>query len=269
MNTITVVSLLSDNHEPFYRGVTGYLARRAGLPVHFVVGVEWQEREQMLRDGRAQAGFVCGQLYAHAADWLALLAAPVMRDRRYNGRPVYFSDIVVRQESRFRSFAELRGARWAYNEPESWSGCHILEAYLAAQGETADFCGSVVASGAHLRSLAMILDGTIDAAAIDSTVLDLELAQQPELAKKLRSVASLGPTAHPPAVIRRDMSRAIVSRLQAALLAMHEDSAATDIFATAQYARFAAVRDQDYDDIRHKTRIAEQAPLTPLKVRYR
>jgi phosphonate transport system substrate-binding protein len=113
----------------------------------------------------------------------------------------------------------------------------------------------------------MILDGTIDAAAIDSTVLELELARQPDLAGQLRSVASLGPTAHPPAVIRRDMPPAIASRLQAALLAMHEDSAAADIFATAQYARFAAVRDQDYDEIRHKTRIAEQAPLIPPNAR--
>jgi phosphonate transport system substrate-binding protein len=140
-----------------------------------------------------------------------------------------------------------------------------LEAYLAAQGETAEFCGSVVASGAHLRSLAMILDGTIDAAAIDSTVLETELARRPELAGQIRSVASVGPTAHPPAVIRRDMPPALAQRLRAALLRMHEDDATADLFAAGQYVRFAAVRDEDYDDIRYKTRLAEQARL-PISI---
>jgi phosphonate transport system substrate-binding protein len=261
MNTITIVSLLSDNHQPFYAGVADHLARRTGVPTRFITDVPWQAREHMLRDGRAQVGFLCGQVYAYETAWLALLAAPVMRDRRYNGRPVYFSDIVVRRESPFHSFAELRGARWAYNEPGSWSGCRVLEAYLAEQGETAAFCGSVVESGAHLRSLAMIVDGTIDAAAIDSTVLDLELARRPELAEQIRSVASLGPTTHPPAVVRRDTPAAVVSQLRAALLHMHEDGATAKIFAAGRFARFAVVRDEEYDSIRRKTRLAEQARL--------
>ncbi|HEX5689411.1 MAG TPA: PhnD/SsuA/transferrin family substrate-binding protein [Roseiflexaceae bacterium] len=261
MNTITVVSLMSDNHEPFYRGVAEHLARRTGLPIQFAADAPWQERERMLRDGRAQMGFVCGQVYAHESAWLELLAAPVMRDPRYNGLPVYFSDIVVRRGSRFRSFADLRGARWAYNEPGSWSGCRVLEAHLAAQGETAAFCGSVVESGAHLRSLALILDGAIDAAAIDSTVLSFELAREPELHSRIRCVASLGPTAHPPAVIRRDVPVGTTHQLRAALLDMHGDRAAATIF-DGQYTRFAAVQDADYQAIRQKSRLAERARLT-------
>jgi phosphonate transport system substrate-binding protein len=261
MNTITIISLLSDNHEPFYHGVAEYLARRTRLPIHFANQPPWQEREQMLRDGRAQMGFVCGQFYVDNAERLKLLAAPVMRDRRYNGLPVYFSDIVVRRESRFRSFADLRGATWAYNEPASWSGCRVLEAYLAEHGETAAFCGSLVASGAHLRSLALIIDGAIDTAAIDSTVLDLELFRRPHLAEQIRSVASLGPTMHPPVVVRRDLPAHVAEQLRDALLAMHEANATADILAAGHYARFAAVHDTDYDDIRSKTRLAERARL--------
>jgi phosphonate transport system substrate-binding protein len=137
----------------------------------------------------------------------------------------------------------------------------VLEAHLAAQGETAAFCGSVVASGTHLRSLAMILDGTIDAAAIDSTVLEMEIARRPGLAGQIRSVASLGPTAHPPAVIRRDTPAAVVWQLRTTLLQMHNDGSTANIFAAGRFARFAAVRDHEYDLIRHKTRLAAQARL--------
>jgi hypothetical protein len=82
MDTITIVSLLSDNHQPFYCGVADYLAWRTGIPTRFVGNVSWQVREQMLRDGCAQVGFVCGQVYAHETKWLSLLAAPVLRYRR-------------------------------------------------------------------------------------------------------------------------------------------------------------------------------------------
>jgi ABC-type phosphate/phosphonate transport system substrate-binding protein len=55
-----------------------------------------------------------------------LLAAPVMAGTRYAGRPVYFSDIVVHRDSAARSFADLRGARWAYNEHRESAGRVLL-----------------------------------------------------------------------------------------------------------------------------------------------
>src|SRR5262245_36779470 len=110
MEEITIVSLMSDNHQAFHQGVAEYLGRRARVRTAFVTDVAWQERERMLDQGRAQVGFICGLPYIHKAERLELLAAPVMRAPRYGGRPVYFSDVVVRGDSRFRSFADLRGA---------------------------------------------------------------------------------------------------------------------------------------------------------------
>ena len=40
-------------------------------------------------------------------------AAPVLVGERYGGTPIYFSDVVVRNDHPARSFAELRGASWA------------------------------------------------------------------------------------------------------------------------------------------------------------
>jgi phosphonate transport system substrate-binding protein len=258
MDILTVVSLMSDNHLPFYQEIAEYLGRRSGIPTMFVIDRPWKERERMLDRGQAQVGFICGLPYAQRADWLDLLAAPVMRGERYGDRPVYFSDIVVRHDSPFNSFIDLRGARWAYNEPDSWSGCVALRAHIAARGETRSYCGSIIESGAHLRSLEMIVGGAIDAAAIDSTVLETALARRPELAEQLRIVDSIGPNTFPPAVIRRELPDAIKRQLRDALLQMHEDHEGAAVLATGMAARFVAIRDADYDDIRRKADLAEQ-----------
>ena len=48
--------------------------------------------------------------------------------------------------------------------------------HLLALGETQGYFSRVVASGAHQRSIQMVLDGAIDASGIDSTVLETETA---------------------------------------------------------------------------------------------
>jgi phosphonate transport system substrate-binding protein len=258
MDTLTVVSLMADNARDFHAGVADYLAWSVGPRVSFVTDVDWQERERMLDDGRAQVGFICGLPYTRKSDRLELLAAPVMASERYRGRPVYFSDLVVRRDSQFRSFADLRGAAWAYNDPGSFSGNAVLRAHLAAIGETAAFCERMVESGTHLRSLELILAGEIDAAAIDSTVLDTELARRPGLADRIRVVEQLGPSPIPPIVARRELPAALKRSLRDTLAGMHEDAQGAAILRAGMVARFVPVRDADYEDIRAKARLAAQ-----------
>lgn len=258
MQTLTMVSLMAANVLPAYRGVAEYLSRRTGLRIALVEGQPWYEQERMLDWGHAEIGFLCGLLYARKAAWLEPLAAPVMSGPRYGQRPIYFSDVIVRRGSRFTSLADLRGARWLYNDQGSFSGYAVLRAHLAALGESGDFCGPIRASGGHLRSIIQVAAGEADAAAIDSTVLDLELKRRPELAQQLRVVDTLGPSPIPPAVVARHVPEDIKQRLRDALLHMHEDVAARASLADGLIDRFVAVQDGDYDPIRHTARRAEQ-----------
>src|SRR2546423_428372 len=98
-----MVSLMAENAGFFYRALAGYLTRRVGVRIELEETVAWQERERMLDRGEVEIGFICGLPYVWKADrpnaHLELLAAPVMRGARYQGQPVYFSDVVVRRES--------------------------------------------------------------------------------------------------------------------------------------------------------------------------
>ena len=107
----------------------------------------------MLDAGEIEVAWICGLPYVRRADRpgcaVELLAAPVMQAPRYQDRPVYFSDVLVRRESAYQNFSDLRGARWAYNEPNSQSGYHITCYTLAQLHTDGRFFGHAIQAGSH------------------------------------------------------------------------------------------------------------------------
>ena len=175
---LTLATCQAGNTVPISRALARYLRQRLGQPVRFLDGADWRASYAAIAAGEIDIGWICGRPYVEllaAGAPISLLAAPVMAGARYGGRPIYFSDVVVRRDSRFQSFADLRGASWATNEPGSQSGYHVTRYHLARLGEMGRYFGRAVASGGHARSLQMVLAGEVDASAIDSTVLELSL----------------------------------------------------------------------------------------------
>jgi phosphate/phosphite/phosphonate ABC transporter binding protein len=249
--------------------VAAHVGARLGRTVEFVGDIPWREREQQFDDGRIDVAWICGLPYVWRADQedppIELLCAPVMAGERYGGRAVYFSEIVVEADSPFRSFADLRNASFAFNEPHSHSGYSIVQAHLADLGETQGFFGRVVESGAHQTSLTWIAEGRIDASAIDSTVLGQVTAADPDLCRRLRVIETLGPSTIPPWVVQRTLPEALRSALRETLLTMHDDPRGRAILAGAGMERFLPVVDTDYDDIRAAARRALGIRLQRLR----
>jgi hypothetical protein len=144
---------------------------------------------------------------------VAVPALPVPTDPRAAGRPVYFSDVIVRADGP-RHFSELRGTRWAYNDPCSLSGWFALKANV---GDVTEFFAEVVQSGSHLASIRAVADGLADASAIDSTVLGRVLAADPELRQRLRILTSWGPHPIQPVVARAALGPEVIAAVGAAL----------------------------------------------------
>ena len=101
---------------------------------------------------------------------------------------------MVRRDSGFRVFDDLRGSSWAYNEPLSHSGFNVVRAYLAGFGHSQGFFREVVESGSHIGSIEMILNGRMEASAIDTTVLDWVIDQRPEVGAQIRVIETIGPS---------------------------------------------------------------------------
>ena len=257
---LTLATCQADNTVPISRALADYLSARLARPVRFLEGADWRDAYAAIAAGRIDIGWICGRPYVDllaAGAPISLLAAPVMAGGRYDGRPVYFSDVVVRHDSHFQSFADLRGASWAYNEPGSQSGYHVTRYHLARLGETGRYFGRVIGSGGHMRSLQLVLSGAIDASAIDSTALEWAAARDPTLAQRIRIIETLGPSPIPPLVVATEQGRALHEQLQAALLGFSATGGGRALLALGELARFAPVDDSDYDAIRAMADIAQ------------
>jgi phosphonate transport system substrate-binding protein len=252
---ILITSCQAENTEPVAREIAEYVWQRLAIPTRYVDDIDWPERYRRLNRGDIDIGWICGLPYVRRMELrrpgITLLAAPVMKGERYQDEPIYFSDVVVRAESPFQSFSDLAGASWAYNEPGSQSGFAITQYHLACLGETWAYFAGLIESGAHRNSLEMILEGRVDASAIDSTYLEWRLYREPQLRSRIRVIAALGPSPMPPWIVSTRVPPTVSEAVRQLLLDMANEPKGRAILDIGHIARFAAVTDQTYDPIRH------------------
>ena len=257
--TLRFATYLSPNLYDTYLAIACYVGEQLGSVTTLAVGQSLAE----FTAGQVDIGFTCGLPYALGAGEpgcpFELLVAPVLIGERYQGRPIYFSDVIARPDSPFTSFENLRGCRWAYNQPESHSGWNVVCYSLLKRGKSPDYFGQLKQSGSHLRSLELVLSGQVDAAAIDSHVLDVFLSQNKDAA--LRVIDSFGPSSIPPLIVARGLDPSLKKGIQDALLAMHEDQSAAGSLRVGAIARFVKVCDEGYDDLREMHRVVKQSRL--------
>lgn len=254
-------SFLGDNGFEFYCQVVAYLGAVTGLPTEMVRDTS-AGMEAMLREGALAGAFGCGLPYvwqaAGPAPSARLLAAPVMAAARYSDRPVYFSDVIVRHDSRFHTFGDLRGAIFAYNEETSMSGYVLPRYHWQRSGEALHtFFSALVKSGSHASSMDWVEDGRADCAAIDSVVLEMEFLQRPARRQAFRIVTSGGPATMPPVMASARLDPRMHEQLAEALASMHLTEAGRAVLQSGGVRRFARITDSDYDDIRRILREVE------------
>lgn len=167
----------------------------------------WQSPDLLLAQ-------TCGLPFrARLKDRVTLVASP---DHRLPDCPPghYYSQLIRRRDDT-RDLAALVEGVMAYNEPLSQSGWAAPFAHLAARGLAP---GRLLKTGAHLGSVAAVLDGRADFAAIDAVTLSLFARHDADAAAGLDLFDRTAPTpalpyitapAHDAAGLAAAMARAI------------------------------------------------------------
>jgi phosphonate transport system substrate-binding protein len=260
-------TFLAPNMLPVYRFLATRIGDRLGRPIELTVGTSFDQFER----AEADLGVICGLPYV----WLAArqpapvepLAAPLLIGDRYGGQPVYYSDVIVRRESPITCLEELRGCSWAYNEPASHSGHTVTLYSLVRLGARPGFFGRVVQAGFHQRAIPLVHTGAVDAAAIDSQVLAIELRDHPQLADRLRVIGSFGPSTIQPVVAASRLPGRLKDEVRELLVELGDDPTARPLLAHGFVDRFRLVADAAYDDIRAMLATVEAAGWTNLTQR--
>lgn len=265
MRTLRFGTFLAPNVMPVYRAVTDAVGRKLGITTELVVETSYENCRNDIND----VCFVCSLPYVmferEGIKPATPFAAPVLEGSRYQGQPIYFSDVIVHRGSNLESFRDLRGRSWAFNEPLSHSGYGIIRYQLVGMGETSGFFGEIIAAGYHETSIEMVRNGAVDASAIDSQVLEVAIRDDPDLAGSIRVIASFGPSTIQPIAISNRIEPELRRAIADVILALHDDPAARQALESGLVDRFVSVGPESYDDIRRMVDVCEAADFMEIR----
>ena len=194
---------------------------------------------------------MCGYPLSRAAPAPIPLAAIVPSPARYGRRPVYWSDLVVRADSPWRDVDDVIGKRIAFTVEHSQSGYQAARRFFAERAHTGGsprlFEAAIGPLVTPLDVVQAIVDGDADVGPVDSYAHDLLRRHRPEVAARLRIVASTSPTPIPPFVASTQTPAHIVEALRGALVAAGEASELAATRDALLIARLKPVVAADYD----------------------
>lgn len=168
---------------------------------------------------------MCGLPFAQRQPPAQLVAAPIPSPDRYQGRPVYCTDIVVRADAPALSLEDTFGGVAGYTLADSLSGGVAFNLHLQPfrtsqrQRLYTRTVGGLVNARGVIDALAA---GRIDVGPLDSWYHDQLRAQDPAFAARVRTVASTRWLPIPPLVATAPLPADELGRLRQALLAVSQ-----------------------------------------------
>jgi ABC-type phosphate/phosphonate transport system substrate-binding protein len=168
---------------------------------------------------------MCGWPYVRGVAEVVPVATPVMADPLAGGRPVYWTDLVVRVDDPARDVQDLRGRSCAFTVVDSQSGFSALRHFLrGVAGPKPIFATEIGPVFTPRRTIEAVISGAADAAPVDSYAHALIRLHAPELAAQIRVIARTGPTAAPLLVASAGLDDSRLQALRHAFLNLSGDA---------------------------------------------
>jgi len=242
--------------------ITEYLEQLTGIPTFLLPGEDLDD----FAAGVIDAGFISGLAYVHLTNQqpvpIELAAVPVLQTQKnlYQHTPLALSDIVVRRSSSYTTVDDLQGCIWACSIKGNRENPSYTDYQLAYETffEQMPFKERIITCS-HLQSLRMLLDGAVDAAIINSRLLDEIFEQSTKMNVQLRLIGSFNSRTVPPVVISTHVDAQIRQQIIEALLTMHQHTFYGQRLHESSIERFLPATESHYEPIRKRYRKV-QAP---------
>ncbi|RTL61194.1 MAG: phosphate ABC transporter substrate-binding protein [Hyphomicrobiales bacterium] len=122
-----------------------------------------------------------------------LLGAPVYTDAYSNG-PTHCGIFIVAREAPYRTLADLRGCRFAFNSIHSNSGMNLPRRAIADVAGGAPFFGSIAETHSHPGNVERVAKGEIDATCVDCVTYAFLERHRPSITNATRVLAPTPPS---------------------------------------------------------------------------
>ena len=250
-----------------WRRLLEWVAARAGGGVEVLELADPYPLEKLWAREDLGCVFMCGYPWAMREERPHLLAVPVPSPSRYQDRPIYFTDFVVRADSPYHTLEDTFGGCIAYSIEHSHSGYNAARFHLLdyRRPDRPSLYAKVL--GPLHRQLPVIdavLDGRADVGPVDAYGLDLLRRHGAERAQRVRVVATTLPAPSAPLVASPAVDVATRRRLTEALLAAHTAPELASTLDELLIARFVAPDPKAFDVMLERQRVAEAAGYARL-----
>jgi len=175
-----------------------------------------------------------------------------------DGSATYRGIIVARKDGGLKSIADLRGKRFAFVDPKSASGYVYPRAMLVEKGIRPDsFFKETIFAGDHMKVIAAVLDGRVDAGATYDNALGIAKASGMP-SDSLMIIVSTDPIPHDAIAVRIGLDQALAKRIQTALVNLDKTEAGRRIIANSKkkLSGHVIAEDSTFDVVRRTARTA-------------
>lgn len=208
--------------EDAWRALLGHVTADAGVALEYVPYPAPRPLEDFWRRPDLGCVFMCGYPIALELAAVEPIAAPIPDAAWAAGRPVYRSDLIVREDAPYRSLEDTFGGRAGWTVAHSHSGFNAFRHHLLPYRTPArprlyrESLGPLVTARAILDA---VREGRIDVGPLDAYWHALIRRYQPELTAGVRVLASTELAPMPAFVASRGSPPELIERLRAAFVA--------------------------------------------------
>ncbi|NOZ22510.1 MAG: phosphate/phosphite/phosphonate ABC transporter substrate-binding protein [Planctomycetes bacterium] len=258
--TVAVAAMLTPAETlSTYESLLTEISKIIGRKTRLVQRTTYAEINQKLLSGNVDMAFLCSGGYISLPEdcGVRILVVPEIEGKR-----TYQCYIIARSDSGVRSFADLRGKRFAFTDRLSNTGCYYPTCLaLEAGAPPEEYFSDLSYSGSHSRSIRSVRNGFADGAAVDGLIFEWLARNDPQQVEGLAIINRSPPFAIPPVVVGPKVDPEVFRQLRDTFLRLHEKEGTKGILKKMGIDRFVVPEDGMYDSLRKMTeRCRRKAP---------
>ncbi len=245
------------------KNIADFLSKETGYKITSTTATSYAAVTQSITSKKTDLAWISPLSYAQARDQNGCY--PITASVR-NGTKGYKAFIVVKSDSPIQKIEDLKGKKFAFGDPLSASSTLYPKAAMLKAGikTDADLTSQNISSASSVAIA--VYQGQVDAGAFyDDARKNTEvIGKFPDILEKTRIIWTSELIPADPQVVRKDLNKAQVAKLKAAMLKMNTDPQAKqfikDLFTIDA---LADASDSDYDTLRDVVKTVDPSILKP------
>ncbi|MBC7993697.1 MAG: phosphate/phosphite/phosphonate ABC transporter substrate-binding protein [Rhizobacter sp.] len=238
-----------ERNDATYRPLAQYLEAQLGRKVELRTVDSWEGLAKSLANGETDLALMgpWGYVLAHHA-----ARAQVVSTILYDGKPEYFALMITHPDSGIKTVADLKGKTFAFGDKGSTSGYLIPLHYFMTQGIDPETYFSKVLYTKHQAIETQVAAGQLDAGADYNRNRNAMIEQGLIKAERSKIIWQSAPLPNDAFAVSEALfkDKALVARLQAALVGVGEQLKKQPNLLPAHYTGFVTTDNSFYKPIR-------------------